>query len=64
MAKDTKMMCGGMCARCHGGMKLVAGLVLLANAFWPFADAWAVVGGLLVLGGLAKMAMPTCPHCK
>ena len=65
MAKDMKMTCmGGACAKCHGWMKLVVGLVLLANWYWDMADPWAVVGGLLVLGGLSKMAWPMCGHCK
>jgi uncharacterized membrane protein HdeD (DUF308 family) len=63
MAKDMKManMCG-MCGRCHGGMKLVAGLVFLANQFYANYDPWAVVGALLVLGGLSRMAMTMCNH--
>lgn len=65
MAKDMKMTCmGGMCAKCHGGMKLVAGLVLLGATLYTAWNPWAVVGTLLVLGGLSKMVMPHCSHCK
>ena len=59
----------GMCGRCHGGMKLATGVLLLLNAFvwprWLGVDGWvSFVAVLMVLGGLVKLAMPTCGHCE
>jgi len=56
---------GGYCGSCHGAKGLVVGLLVLANAYWNFvADWWVFFGGLLVVGGLLKLAMPSCSHCK
>ena len=64
MSMKDGMYCGGMCGRCHGWMWTIAGLVLAANALWPFLE-WGMLVGLLVLvKGLSKLAMPTCPHIK
>ena len=64
MAKDMSKTCmGGMCSKCHGSMKLVAGLLIWANAYFTYADPWAFLGGLMVVGGLLKLAKPGCPHC-
>ena len=53
----------GACYRCWGAMKVVAGLLVLANFYLLKLD-WALfIGGLLVLGGLVKIAMPNCGHC-
>ena len=53
-----------VCARCHGGKKLVLGvLVLLWVWKWSMLDWRWVVGGLLVLMGVLKMVMPMCGHC-
>jgi len=48
--------------QCHhkgkGGMMLVLGLLVLANAYWSVLS-WAMfIGVVLVLGGLCKMLMP------
>ena len=51
----NEMMC-----RHHGkkyiGM-IVAGLLVIANAYWGFLSWDYFAGGLLVLGGLAKFLM-------
>lgn len=54
----------GVCPRCHAGMMLMVGIVILINAYWPFANWWVLVGWLLVIKGLMKMVVPCCPHCK
>ncbi len=54
----------GVCGKCHGVKVLVIGVLVLANALWPFAG-WAVfVGALLTLGGVLKLVKPTCGHCS
>lgn len=53
----------GVCNKCMGAMKVVVGLLILANVYFMRLD-WAVfIGGLLVVGGLAKLVMPSCGHC-
>ena len=42
----------------HGVKKLVLGLVVLANVYWPFVGWWTLVGIVLVLMGLSKLMMP------
>ncbi|MBI4439845.1 hypothetical protein HY638_02645 [Candidatus Woesearchaeota archaeon] len=66
MAKGTEMTCGihGSCFKCMGAKALVLGILVLLNAYLAVVD-WAVfVGIILVLGGIMRMAMPVCPHCK
>ena len=53
----------GYCHNCRGWKKLVLGLVVLANVYWPFAEWATLIGILLVLGGLMKLVMPKCSHC-
>lgn len=57
-----------LCKKCMGVSKLVFGVLLLLNAFvWPLwtgIDGWfAWIGMLLVLAGVAKLALPVCPGC-
>lgn len=60
-----EMMCHhGMCGRCHSAKLVGLGLLVLANQVWGLVSWASFVGGLLVLGGLVKLAMPCCPHCK
>ncbi len=59
---------GCMCKTCKGVMKIVVGGLLLLNAFvWPLwlgVDGWVSwLAVLMVLGGVLKLVMPTCPHC-
>ena len=58
------MCMGGYCGKCHGGMKLVARLLVLANVYWLNWEWWTFVGALLVLAGVVKMAKPMCPCCE
>jgi uncharacterized membrane protein HdeD (DUF308 family) len=37
---------------------LILGLLILANALWPFLTWGAFIGALLVLGGFIKLLMP------
>jgi len=63
--KGNGMMCHhGACMKCHAGKLVGLGVLVLANQFWSWVPWGAFIGGLLVLGGLAKLAMPCCPHCK
>ena len=53
---------GNMCHECmhskyHGWTWTIAGLVILANALWPFANWWVLVGILITLKGLSKLMM-------
>ena len=64
MSMGGSCPCGGMCSRCKGWVRFLAGLVLVANGYWNFADWWMLVGILVALGGLMRILMPHCPHCK
>ena len=55
---------GGFCGMCRGTKLLIAGLVLIANALWPFASWGLLIGILIAVGGLIKMSMHGCGHCK
>lgn len=60
----SKTCMGGMCAKCHGGMKIVLGLLVLANVNYLRWDWWTFVGAVLILAGIAKFIKPACPHCE
>jgi hypothetical protein len=65
MKGDMSKMCmGGMCTKCHAWKWLVLGVIVLINAYWPFLSWDKLIGILLVLGGLIKLVMPACSHCK
>jgi len=53
------------CKKCGACMKIVVGLLLLAWANWFAAVDWRIFfGGLLVVGGLAKLFAPKCSACE
>ena len=53
----------GICGKCHAAKFIVVGLIVLANQYWLKWE-WAVlIGLLLILKGLMKLAMPACSHC-
>ena len=54
----------GVCAKCWGVKYLVVGIVLVANQWWFKWDIWVVIGVLLILKGVIKLAMPACGHCQ
>ena len=65
MKNDLSKTCmGGSCSRCHSGKLLILGLLILVNVYWLNFDWFKFIGGLLVIGGILKLAMPWCPHCK
>ena len=55
---------GGVCGKCMAGKFIVVGAVVFATAvYWPMY-IWHVLGILLVLKGVLKLAMPMgCGHC-
>ena len=56
--------CEGMCAKCMSGKLIVIGAVVLLTAvYWPMY-IWHVLGVLLIVKGVMKMAMPSCGHCS
>lgn len=56
---------GGVCMKCHGVMKLVLGILVLAWAWLlPALDWRFVLGGLLIIVGVLKMVKPMCGHCE
>ncbi len=57
-----------LCKKCMGISKIVFGALLLLNGFvWPLwtgIDGWAAwIGVLLIVTGVAKLALPPCPGC-
>lgn len=54
----------GICSKCWGGQYIVLGVVVFVVAWkWPMY-IWHVLGALLVIKGLMKLAMPGgCGHC-
>ena len=53
----------GLCGKCWGAKFIVVGIVLLVTAVnWP-NYIWPVIGVLLILKGIMKLAMPMCSHC-
>ena len=55
----------GVCSKCWGTKFLVIGIVVLLTAiYWPMY-IWHVLGVLLILKGVMKLAMPMgCGHCQ
>jgi len=60
--EGIKMPKKEMCHCGHGWPMIVAGVLVLANAWWPMVSWPVFVGGLAVIGGLWKMLMPC--KCK
>jgi len=56
--------CGGVCGKCHAGMAIVIGLILVINQLYVEWDIWVVVGVLIILKGIMKIVKPTCGHCE
>jgi len=54
----------GYCAKCHGAKWVVFGLILIVNQLYLKFDIWVVLGVLIVLKGIMKLAMPSCSHCQ
>ena len=54
----------GYCAKCHGAKWIVFGLILIVNQLYLGWDIWVVLGLLIVLKGIMKLAMPSCSHCQ
>ena len=50
--------CCGMHKRAKSFGMVVLGLLVLANAYWPFMSWAGFIGGVLVLAGLWKLAKP------
>ena len=62
--KESGMACHhGMCMKCHSGMLLVLGALVLVNNVWNVLSWGIFIGGLLILVGLLKLVKPMCPHC-
>ncbi len=63
------MSCGcgpdGVCTKCKGGKLAVIGVLVLLNTQFNVISWPMFIGALLVLGGIAKIAMPNgCGHCS
>lgn len=43
---------------------LVLGALVFVNIYYPVVSWPQFIGGVLVLGGLLKLAMPGCRHCR
>ena len=53
----------GYCGKCHAAKWIVFGIILIANQLYLKWDIWVVLGVLVVLKGIMKLAMPACSHC-
>lgn len=68
--------CDGMCGKCRAGKLVIGGALVLLNIYvWPQwgvagknmpgIDGWfAFIAALLIIKGVLKFIMPSCPHCK
>ena len=55
----------GACGKCWGTKYIVVGVVVLLTALYWKDYIWHVLGVLLVLKGVIKLAMPMgCGHCQ
>jgi len=69
VAKDDMAMDGGsakhwmMHKKIMGGKMIILGALIVANAYWGLLNWPWFIGGVLVLAGIAKLAMPSCRHC-
>ena len=54
----------GVCGKCWSMKYIILGVVLIAVRWYTPWDIWVVLGVLLILKGIMKMAMPMCGHCK
>ena len=54
----------GYCRKCHGAKWIVFGLILIVNQLYLRWDIWVVLGVLVALKGIMKLAMPACSHCQ
>lgn len=55
----------GYCGKCHGAKWIVLGIILiLVRWYYPLWDIWVVLGVLILLKGIMKLAMPSCSHCR
>ncbi len=67
-------MCGGccdnICDKCRAGKLVIGGALVLLNIYvWPKWTDWpngwfAFIAVLLIIKGVVKFVMPSCPHCK
>ena len=60
----------GMCGKCRAAKLVIGGALVLLNIYvWPKWTAnlnqWlAFFAVLLIIKGVLKYIMPSCPHCK
>ena len=54
----------GACAKCWGAKYIILGVILIVTQLYTDWDIWVVIGVLLILKGVVKLAMQTCGHCK
>ena len=59
----------GVCGKCRAAKAIVLGVVLFIATWWAQSKGniwliWYTIAVVLVLKGLAKLAMPSCGHCS
>jgi len=54
----------GVCHKCFAWMLIAVGATLILVTVYTTWNIWIVIGALLVLKGILKLAKPMCAHCE
>lgn len=57
--------CDGVCGKCWSLKYILVGLIFILVTLFTELNIWIVIGILLVIKGVVKLAMPNgCGHCR